>query len=189
MRVFLLILVLIFSIQSYTKADDISDFQIEGISLGDSVLDYYSEEKILNAEKIFLPKSKKFHRIVFILDNTDLYDAVAFYVRSNDKKYKIYALEGFKYFNYISCKAKQKEIAKNLREMFSDYNENSYEEIHSFDSESTFFAFDFGFDDGSVVRIICTDWTNKMENDGYKDSLAVYLYKAKFRKWLNTEAY
>ena len=38
MRKFLLILILILSFQSWTKADDLSDFQIEGISIGDSLL-------------------------------------------------------------------------------------------------------------------------------------------------------
>ena len=52
MRVFLAVLVLIFSLQSWTKADDISDFEIEGISIGDSLLDYYNEEEILTQKKI-----------------------------------------------------------------------------------------------------------------------------------------
>ena len=47
MKIFLSILILIFSQQSWTKADDISDFQIQGISLGDSVLNYYTEKQIL----------------------------------------------------------------------------------------------------------------------------------------------
>ena len=42
-----LILVLIFIFQPWTKADDIVDFEIEGISVGDSLLDYYTEEEIL----------------------------------------------------------------------------------------------------------------------------------------------
>ena len=46
MRVFIAVLVLIFSLQSWTKADDINDFQIEGMSLGDSLLDYMSEDEI-----------------------------------------------------------------------------------------------------------------------------------------------
>ena len=29
-------------------ADDISDFQIEGMSIGDSLLDYFSEDEIIN---------------------------------------------------------------------------------------------------------------------------------------------
>ena len=46
MRVFIIILVLIFSLQSWTKADDISDFEIEGMSIGDSALDFFTEEHI-----------------------------------------------------------------------------------------------------------------------------------------------
>ena len=46
MRVFIAVLVLIFSFQSWTKADDIRDFEIEGMSIGDSLLDYHSKEII-----------------------------------------------------------------------------------------------------------------------------------------------
>ena len=46
MRVFIAVLVLIFSLQSLTKADDISEFEIEGMSIGKSILDYYSEKEI-----------------------------------------------------------------------------------------------------------------------------------------------
>ena len=41
-----LVLVLTFDFQSLTKADDIGDFEIEGISIGDSALDFYTKEKI-----------------------------------------------------------------------------------------------------------------------------------------------
>ena len=51
MRVFITVLVLIFSLQSWTKADDIKDFEIEGMSIGDSLLDYFSEEEINNFHK------------------------------------------------------------------------------------------------------------------------------------------
>ena len=46
MRVFLTVLTLIFSIQSLTKADDIRDFEIEGMSIGDSLLDFLSKKEI-----------------------------------------------------------------------------------------------------------------------------------------------
>ena len=47
MNKFLLMLILIFSLQSIVKADDIRVFQIEGISIGDSVLKYLSKKTIL----------------------------------------------------------------------------------------------------------------------------------------------
>ena len=46
MRLFLLILILTFNLQSWTKADDIKDFEIDGISIGDSLLDYYEITEI-----------------------------------------------------------------------------------------------------------------------------------------------
>ena len=45
MKILLTLFVLFFS--SSVVAEDISDFQIEGMSIGDSLLDYLSEEKIL----------------------------------------------------------------------------------------------------------------------------------------------
>ena len=49
MRVFIAVLVLILSFQSWTKADDISDFEVEGMSIGDSLLDHFSLDRIENA--------------------------------------------------------------------------------------------------------------------------------------------
>ena len=46
MKKFLAILILILTFQTPTQADDIQDFQIEGMSIGDSLLDYFSEEEI-----------------------------------------------------------------------------------------------------------------------------------------------
>ena len=46
MRIFLLVLILIFSLQSWTKADDIRDFEIEGMSVGDSLLNHFSKKEI-----------------------------------------------------------------------------------------------------------------------------------------------
>ena len=46
MKKFLAVLILIFTLQTPTQADDIKDFQIEGMSIGDSALDYFSEKEI-----------------------------------------------------------------------------------------------------------------------------------------------
>ena len=37
---------ILFSFSAPSFADDISDFEIEGMSIGDSLLDYFSEEEI-----------------------------------------------------------------------------------------------------------------------------------------------
>ena len=63
--VFLSVLVLIFNLQSFTKADDIRDFEIEGMSIGDSLLDYFSEDKIENsiAKHSYKHKDGKFLKV------------------------------------------------------------------------------------------------------------------------------
>ena len=43
MRLVLLIIIFIFNIHNFTKADDIKDFEIEGMSLGDSALNFFTK--------------------------------------------------------------------------------------------------------------------------------------------------
>ena len=62
MRIFIAVLVLIFSLQSWTRADDIRDFEIEGISIGESLLSYASVEEIESNMITNYPGSKKFSR-------------------------------------------------------------------------------------------------------------------------------
>ena len=59
MKRLLLILILTLSFQSWTKADDIRDFEIEGMSIGDSLLKYVSLDEIKKNMKSY-PGSKIF---------------------------------------------------------------------------------------------------------------------------------
>ena len=59
MRILISVLILTLSLQSWTKADDIRDFEIEGMSIGDSALNFLSENHIKNNSMDFF-KSKKF---------------------------------------------------------------------------------------------------------------------------------
>ena len=55
-------LVLIFSFQLWTKADDIGEFEIEGLSLGDSLLKFKKKSYIketLSDSNSFFYKNKK----------------------------------------------------------------------------------------------------------------------------------
>ena len=52
MKRLLSILIITFCLQSITIADDIEDFQIEGISIGDSALDFFSKSELNNAHEI-----------------------------------------------------------------------------------------------------------------------------------------
>ena len=63
MRVFIAVLVLIFSLQSWTRAEDITDIEIEGMSIGDSLLNFFSEEEITIKNKKYHYSSKKCYNL------------------------------------------------------------------------------------------------------------------------------
>ena len=51
MNRFILILILTLNFQSWTVADDIRDFKIEGMSIGDSLLKFYDIQKLDKIKK------------------------------------------------------------------------------------------------------------------------------------------
>ena len=53
---------ILFSFQTPSWADDISDFQIEGMSVGDSLLDYFEEDEINNFLKMNYPGDDEIYR-------------------------------------------------------------------------------------------------------------------------------
>ena len=74
---------LLFSFQTPSWADDITDFQVEGMSVGDSLLDYFGEEKIIKSKRRVF-EHKSFY-IVSIADSKFItYESIDFYLKTND---------------------------------------------------------------------------------------------------------
>ena len=88
MKKFLAILILIFTLQTPSQADDIRDFQIEGMSIGDSLLDYFSEEEIKNNSKPkyydFIPNFPFIAIEIEKHNSFEQYYGVQFHVKKND---------------------------------------------------------------------------------------------------------
>ena len=123
MRIFLIILILFFGLQTWSKADDIRDFQIEGMSIGNSLLDTISAKEIENKDKKYHYSTKDYYQIA-IYDNLNVYELVTIHLKSNDKKYIIENISGvleFKEKNNQSkkkCKNIMKDISASLLENF-----------------------------------------------------------------------
>ena len=83
---------ILFSFQVPSWADDITDFQIEGMSIGDSLLDFYSSEDIelRVSQTIQGYKSDKFIRTAFASGfgskNFEIYDAIGVHFKKKDSK-------------------------------------------------------------------------------------------------------
>ena len=96
------IILILFSLQPWTKADDIRDFQIEGISIGDSLLDYFSEEEI--KKMTFAYGVEEYLTVFYRSSNFLTYDGVQI-TSSNSENYIIEALEGGNFTNnFNECK-------------------------------------------------------------------------------------
>ena len=197
MRIFLTVLFLISSLQSFSKADDIRDFQIEGMSIGDSLLDYFTKKEIRKEKKyrIKYPKSNKFTAITFYENSKfKIYDSVQANVKTKDKKYTIYSISGITYFNekINNCKKQKKIILDELKNLFSDVSITNQTKKHEYDKsgKSLIYQSLFDMDDGSVVRIECYDWSKTMFNKhDLEDQLVVSILSEDFSYFMANEAY
>ena len=195
MRVLIIVLVLIFNLQSWTKADDISDFQIEGISIGDSALDYVTKE-FIDEEKYYYPASNKF--VEFNIDkwnfksfNFEIYDGVHMVFKNNDSKYIIASLRAKIYYlenNINECYEIKKEIISQLEELFAIKRRSDEKDPHDVDKsgnsivESTFLY----LDTGERAAVQCLDWSEDMKK---WDNLSVSISTKEYTYWLDNEAF
>ncbi len=181
---------ILFSFSAPSFADDIRDFQIEGMSIGDSLLDYFSEDEIKNniIKDYYKYKSnKKFITVEFNeLPSAKTYDLVQLDLK-NDKKYEIYGLSGHIWYkeNIDDCYKKQNEIDKELSKIFKGAKrEHVSKKKHSVDEsgKSNLTYIMYWFKSGDYASIDCTDWSSKMKPR--KDNLGVLLVTKEFNDWM-----
>tara|TARA_B100000315_G_C14217980_1_gene425140 strand:+ start:5 stop:586 length:582 start_codon:yes stop_codon:yes gene_type:complete len=174
-------------------ADNISDFQIEGMSIGDSLLDYFTEAQIKSLSKTEY-KSKKYSRIVLRSNSLEVYDDVDFYFKTNDKKFTMKAVVGGLYYqkDFNECFNKKDEIVNEIKALFDNIEMETEKMIHPADTsgKSTEYKVEFIFNSGSVVKVSCMDWSDEITKQHYwEDHLKVGVYDIEFIEWLINEAY
>lgn len=199
MRVFLVILFLVFSLQSLTRADDIRDFEIEGISIGDSLLDHTDIDTINNSRK-YKYDNDKFFTIDLILNNFNNYDAVQIHLKSNDDNYIIYGIGGAIKYGEAGvffpnsenlCKKQKTIIEKDLDKLFNNPKKESVNAIGQgdYDPEAIRNESYYTFDNGQVF-LQCVTWGKKAKKKEFLfDSLRLTLLNLEFYNWIQTEAY
>jgi hypothetical protein len=134
------------------------------MSVGDSLLDYVSEEEIKNKEK-YIYENKKFIAIVISEPSFELYEYVQIVYESSNKK--IHNLEAFiDYENIKDCYNKKDEIVSELTEFFKNkvkiWSQNNIKYTADKSGKSKFSAVNFDFDTGGSVRVICYDFEEKI---------------------------
>ena len=169
-----------------SQADDIREFQIEGMSIGDSLLDHFSKEKIENSLNYDdLPSDMKFRIIEITSSSFDLYKAVQFYYKPNDKNFIIFGISGqINFFNDMEkCKKMQKNILKEIKEILIGKKFNYWEGKHDADpsGKSIYSMYGTEFDNGDIMNITCTDYS---EETGWRDHLDLTFRTKHFNDFL-----
>jgi hypothetical protein len=157
LSIYLFLILFGFSAQSY--ADDISDFEIGGISIGDSLLEHMSKEDIIkNINDVYkYIDEKKFMVSAFYPNSVSSnYEFIQITFKINDDKYIIHGAEGV--INPISspeCLLKQKEVKKEINNLFINYEKSGPDIIkHPVDSTGKSIVTQFSFKlDGNVALI------------------------------------
>ena len=90
MKKLLLIFILTLCFQTLTKADDIRDFEIDGMSIGDSLLKFMSIEEINNNTfENYFKNGKKRKYYATGLYGSEEYDQLEIYIKTGDNNFKI----------------------------------------------------------------------------------------------------
>ena len=166
LRIFFIFIFFIFNSLSYIKANDVKDFEIEGMSIGDSLLDYMDEGMILNEiedRDISVFYEDKYIGISTwdIRDQYELYDDVGVTFKTNDKNYEIYALEGTLHMeedsNIQECHDKQNEIINDMSQFFNNIEPQTwFVPKDQLDPEEISVKYiEFNLKDGGKFRTIC----------------------------------
>ena len=198
MKKLLAILVLGLFLITPSQADDIRDFQIEGMSIGDSLLDYFSKEEILASKVNWYEYLEKNKFITIALESSDFqkYEYVDINTKYGDNKYIIDSMAGSIYFgkdkvikDINQCYIKQEEIAQEFSQIFKNSKKDGpTKHIHlgrDPSGKSTYTDIYFTMDNNYQVVISCYDYSDHLKSEGSVDFLAIVIRSKKFDDWLS----
>ena len=202
------LLILLFSLFFLSSpsvfAKDISDFQIEGISIGDSLLDYMTEEEILkgielNINRFYYLKEPDKYLMIDLFKDLPTYDNLYFFIKNNsanqyvtdkNEKYTILYVGG--YIKYIEdfggCIQKRDEISEILSGMFPNAQKSEWKNDYNPPDPSGKSISDsvtFEFSSGADIFLQCLNIEETFRiKKNWTEGLSVAITSAEVKFWL-----
>ena len=152
--------------QNLSLADDIQNFQIEGMSIGDSALDHFSETQLEDNEQGWHNYSYNEYSTSF-MPGKGIYDWFLVSYKSDDYNFKIEALVGGvekKNYDNKECNNKLDAVALDMSKLFKNTkqeNKKTYgltadaSRIYPFTGKSTVISILFDFPDEGAIILEC----------------------------------
>ena len=204
-KLILLLFSLFFLCSTSIFADDISDFHIEKMSVGDSLMDYMTEDEIIEAIESstnnysYLKEPNKYVQ-VNLTKEFRTYDALVFAIKNNstnqfitnsDEKFTILYIGGNIHFveNFDSCKQKKDEIEEVLSGMFPNtkIGRSIGVKIPSDPSgESIGDVIEFEFTSGAEIELQCKNFEETFRiKKNWVEGLTIAIFSKEIIKWLH----
>ena len=174
-KIFFLIITVL-SFQTLSLADNIRYFQIEGIKIGDSALDYFSESQLEDNEQGWHNYTYKEYSTSFV-PGKGIYNWFLVSYKNGDNNFTIEALAaGFEKSNYDNkeCNNKLDTVALNISELFKNTAQEKKKfyklkadaaRTYPFTGKSTVTSLSFNFLDGAKIILGCYNMDKKAKED------------------------
>jgi len=180
---------LIFIFISSSNASNINDFQVEEISVGDSLLKHFSRDEIEKSkQEISYYSEKKFGVLTFYKNSLKEYDAVSVTVKPGDPNYKIYSISGrIRYDNKLSeCKNKMKIILKDISKILNNAKYQKENHPHHADTSGKSLTHGYVFYlERGAIDLYCVDWSREYESKSKSvDFLSLVIHSQEMREFL-----
>ena len=175
-------------------ADDINDFEIEGMRVGESALTYFSKEEIENGKQPQqYPGSDKYIiSNIFEHKNFKKFAQIQINYLKNDTEYKMGGILGSTPYDDIQLCLKDKDIMEDKMDKFFEVpvKQTATEKKHYDPTGNSKTHITQYYLKNGIVLIVCDDWSTKMTNEeNLKDIISVNLIGEDFSNFLKTEAY
>jgi hypothetical protein len=193
-KLFTYLFLILFSFSTLSFGDDISEYQIEGISIGDSLLDHLSKEEIANEIEVNKPTynylTGEFGE-VYLSGNFEIYDTLSFFVKPNDINFIIYDIRGLvKYDDNIEqCYAKQKEIVEEFSLSYKNARKEEGKFVFPWDptGKSHVLNIIFTFNSGDTLAVSCAEYEKNLKiQNNWVDNLSISISKKEVDDWMRT---
>ena len=201
MKKILAIIILSLCFITPSQADDIRDYQIEGISVLDSLTKYISRDKIQKRknefkDKGYLYKLRDFYSITFFKNDSrykpftdlDTFDELQFHLKDNDSSYKIHAVTGAIHI------ADMTQCVKELNTIEGDFDKTFFKKNRKFSKDdfehksnlgSVKRRVEYQFDEG-WINVTCETWK---KSTGIRDGLVFDIRSNEFANWITYKAF
>tara|TARA_B100000941_G_C28293116_1_gene442554 strand:- start:46 stop:624 length:579 start_codon:yes stop_codon:yes gene_type:complete len=192
MKKILIIIVLNLLIINPSKAENITEFQIEGISLYDSALNHFSKTKIENSPKVTY-RDKSYTTAAIRSSKFKTYQSIQITYKTNDKKFIIKDIAGDKYIDYKKCMEELKKINSEFDKLFPDAKKDKLETYtHPIDKtrKSKISDIYWNFENGDLIVLSCYDWSSQIKKQKkWEDQLRIAIGSKEVHDFFSSNPY